>query len=133
MNKKLDLTKKEEQLLQLIWEIDRPVTSLELMEINKGELWSKNSIHLLLRSLKDKKIIEECGNLKISTKRAVLFRAKMSKEEYFSKLFMQKGGKSDRILNSFAALAKEDDKVDKDELIKSLEEIIQSLKEEEEK
>lgn len=128
MNSKLDLTKKEEQLLQLIWEINRPVTSLELMEINGGEQWSKNSIHLLLRSLKDKKIIEECGNIKVSTKRAVLFRAKMSKEEYFSKLFIQKGGKSNRLLNSFASFAKEDKTVDKDELIKSLEVIIESLR-----
>lgn len=88
---KHEMTKTEEKLMGLFWDSEIPLTSISIMK-NVGEkYWSYNSLHMMMRSLKKKGMLEECGAIKGTTRGAIAHRPKMTREEYGVRLLQNRG------------------------------------------
>lgn len=126
--KNLDLTKSEEDLMHIFWRSEKPLTSVEILEIAKGHSWNGNYLHVMLRSLQKKGLIKVCGTLQYGKQYARQFEPAVTKMEYGADLIISKG-LVDSISNVTVALAKKSDQTEKEVLIAELEEIIARLKE----
>lgn len=119
------LTKSEEDLMGIFWEEKKPLTSVEILNIASDRSWNGNYLHMMLRSLQKKGLLEACGTVRYGTQYARKFIPLLTKEEYAAKIIVSTGIKSSSIAQVTVALAKEIG--DKEELIEQLEEIIQEL------
>ena len=57
----MELTKKEQELMEVLWKAERPLSSKEIVENSIDKTWKDSSIHILLNSLLDKGAIKEAG------------------------------------------------------------------------
>jgi len=122
------LTTREEELMEMLWESDKPLTSVEMLELSDGYSWKDNYLHIMLRSLLKKEAISVCGTVQYGTQYARQFKPAITKEEYAAKLLAGKGLTSSSIAKVTAALAKETGVKDTEKLIKDLEDFIDNLK-----
>ncbi len=76
------LTKSEEQIVELLWCFDEPLTSSEIIRNSVDKTWKDSYVHLLINSLMEKGIIEVAGFKKATKNYARTFRPTMSREEY---------------------------------------------------
>ena len=76
------LTKSEEQIVELLWNCDEPLTSSEIIRNSVDKTWKDSYVHLLINSLIDKGIIEVAGFKKATKNYARTFKPTMSREEY---------------------------------------------------
>lgn len=121
------LTKSEEELMEMFWERNEPLTSVEILNISTGRSWNGNYLHMMLRSLLKKGLIKVCGTVQYGTQYARQFIPAITKEQYAAKLVMSKGIEKSSIAAVTAAMV--DEIIDTDgEIIKQLEEIIEELK-----
>ena len=58
------LTKSEEEILDLLWTENRPMTSTEIVNLSVNRTWKKSYIHLLINSLLKKEVIKVEGFVK---------------------------------------------------------------------
>ena len=65
MKQKIRLTKSEREIMDVLWKQGGALTSSEIIEVSTNRSWGNTSIHLLLKSLLDKSVIEVEGLLKI--------------------------------------------------------------------
>ncbi|PWJ49766.1 BlaI/MecI/CopY family transcriptional regulator [Faecalicatena contorta] len=121
------LTKSEEDLMEIFWQHETPLTSVEILEITKEHSWNGNYLHVMLRSLQKKGMIKVCGMLQYGNQYARQFEPAVTKAEYGVNLLLSKG-LIDSISQVTVALAKSSENVDKKELISQLQEIIEKLK-----
>jgi len=126
---KYHLTNREEELMEMLWQSNKPLTSVEMLERSDGSSWKDNYLHIMLRSLLKKGSIQVCGTVQYGTQYARQFEPALTKEEYAAKLIAGKGLVDGSIAKVTAALAKETKVKDTDKLIKDLEEFIDTLKE----
>ncbi len=76
------LTKSEFEIMELLWQEDKPMTSSQIIELSEDRTWKKSYVHLLINSLLEKDMIEVVGFVKTTKNYARTFQAKVSKEEY---------------------------------------------------
>lgn len=116
------LTKSEEQIVELLWNFDEPLTSSEIIRNSVDKTWKDSYVHLLINSLMDKGIIEVAGFKKATKNYARTFKPTMSREEYlFLNLTKSKNYNKAQLPKFFKAfIAKTEDL----ELLDELEEII---------
>ena len=131
--KKIQLTKREEDLMDFLWDYGKPATSLDVLEHCKNITWSPNYTHVMLRSLLKKGAIEMCGMIQYATQYARQFRCVISREEYFLQQAQKSGIDSRELLRTAAALAAHSDAKEREELVEELEHLIAELKGSEEK
>lgn len=55
----MEFTKKEQELMDVLWKAGRPLSSKEIVENSIDKTWKDSSIHILLNSLLDKGAIKE--------------------------------------------------------------------------
>ena len=55
MKQKIRLTKSEREIMDVLWKQGKALTSSEIIEFSTNRSWSNTSIHLLLKSLLDKR------------------------------------------------------------------------------
>lgn len=127
------LTNSEEDLMELFWEKKEPLTSVDISEFSADRSWNGNYIHMMLRSLLKKGMIEVCGTVQCGTQYARQFVPIVTKEQYAAKLVMSKGIEKNSIAAVTVAMVNEVNKADEEGLVKQLEEIIQELKNKETK
>ena len=127
------LTNSEEDLMELFWEKKEPLTSVDISEFSADRSWNGNYIHMMLRSLLKKGMIEVCGTVQCGTQYARQFVQIVTKEQYAAKLVMSKKKKKNSIAAVTVAMVNEVNKADEEGLVKQLEEIIQELKNKETK
>ena len=120
------MTNSEEVLMGILWSSERPLTSVELMEMPQDHSWERGYLHKMLRSLLNKEIIKVCGTVLYGKQYARQFAPMLTKEEYAARLALSTGIKRSSIGKVAAALAKETE--NSEELIGQLEEIIQQIK-----
>ena len=125
--KKIQLTKREEDLMDFLWDYGKPATSLDVLEHCKNITWSPN--YTLLK----KGAIEMCGMIQYATQYARQFRCVISREEYFLQQAQKSGMDSKELLRTAAALAAHSDAKEREELVEELEHLIVELKGSEEK
>ena len=76
------LTKSEEQIVELLWSCEEPLTSSEIIRNSVDKTWKDSYVHLLINSLMEKGIIEVAGFKKATKNYARTFKPTMSREEY---------------------------------------------------
>lgn len=89
--KNYKLSNSEEYLLELFWQENRPLTSVDLVEIATQFKWSSNYIHKIIGLLQNKGLIEMCGVTKEGKHYIRQFVPSLSKEEYLSEMLLEKG------------------------------------------
>ena len=80
---KILLTKSEREIMDVLWEKREALTSSEIIKSSINKSWKDTSIHLLLRVLLKKNIIEVAGFKKTTRNYARTFKATMSQYDYF--------------------------------------------------
>ncbi len=87
------LTKSEEEIMNLLWEVGEPLASSEIVSKSVNRTWRKSYINLLINSLLNKQMIEVVGVKQMTKNYARTFQPTMSKvrlfrkEDFFSKRF----------------------------------------------
>ena len=77
--KEKHLTNTEEELMEIFWANNAPLTSVEILEISAGRSWNGNYLHKMLRALLKKGMIEVCGIVQSKTQYARQFRPVVTK------------------------------------------------------
>lgn len=126
--KNVKLTKSEEQLMEIFWNSEEPITSVEITNMKVKPTWSSGLVHNMLRALLKKSMIEECGTVQYGTQYARRFIPSVTKEEYAARLVLATGIDKDSISKVMVALVKETG--DNEEVIAQLEDMIKQLREE---
>ena len=83
MKEKIRLTKSEREIMNVLWDTREALTSSEIIKYSVNKTWKDTSVHLLLKTLLDKNIIEVAGFKKTTRNYARKFRATMSQYDYF--------------------------------------------------
>lgn len=105
------LTNLELELMQLLWEADKPLSRAEIMDIVDSApgkpLFSSNSFHLLVNDLMEKDLIISVAPAADGRKNARRFAPNISRNEYFAlQISTTENYKADDIPDIFAALFK---------------------------
>ena len=129
MKKKNILTPSEKILMDVFWEHQEPLTSVELTQLCSNHDWNQEYILNMLHKIQKKGFLEVCGTVKYRIKNARSFRPTITKEEYAAQLALSVGID----VSSFAetALAMVAHLGNKEDIINELEQLIQELKEKE--
>ncbi len=125
-----ELTKSEEQMMDIFWSEDKPLTSVDIVNMKVKDTWSNGLVHNMIRSLLKKGLLKECGMERYSTQYARKLCPAVTREEYAAKLLASKIRGKSSISEVIAALAKEES--DDKDVIEELEDIIKQLREEDE-
>ena len=83
MKQKIRLTKSEREIMDVLWKQGEALTSSEIIEVSTNRSWGNTSIHLLLKSLLDKSVIEVDGFKKTTKNYARTFKPSISQYDYF--------------------------------------------------
>ena len=120
------LTKSEEQIVELLWNYDEPLTSSEIIRNSVDKTWKDSYVHLLINSLMEKGIVEVAGFKKATKNYARTFKPTMSREEYlFLSLTKSKNYNKAQLPMFFKAFIAETDDL---ELLNEFEETIKKRK-----
>ncbi len=122
-----ELTKSEEQMMDIFWSGSKPLTSVDIVKMNIKDTWGNGLVHNIIRSLLKKGMLEECGMERYSTQYARLLSPAITREEYAAKLLISKVKGKSSVSKVIVALAKEEG--NGKDAITELEEIIQQLRE----
>lgn len=120
------LTKSEEQIVELLWNSEEPLTSSEIIKNSVDKTWKDSYVHLLINSLMEKGIIEVAGFKKATKNYARTFKPTVSREEYLVlKLTKSKNYSKEQMPVFFKALIS---KTNDTALLNELEEAIKARK-----
>ena len=76
------LTKSEEEIMYLLWDLDEPLTSSEIVKNAVNKTWKKSYINLLINSLLKKDMIKVVGVKQMTKNYARTFVPTMTKDAY---------------------------------------------------
>ncbi len=79
------LTKSEMQIMDVLWETDRPLSRAGILAASEEKSWKDSSVHILLNGLLKKGAIYEAGSVKCSKTVGRTFAPSLSREEYFAR------------------------------------------------
>lgn len=129
--KKESLNKREEELMNYLWEINKPMTTNEMAKQLQSEGWTNITLCRTVQSLTDQGYLEVAGLEKSAKTYARKLIPSLSKEEYYSSVLMNRGINANSLADLTAALigASRKNPREKDaEVIAKLEEVIASLR-----
>ena len=118
-----ELTKSEEQMMDIFWDSKEALTSVDIVKMQVKATWTNGLVHNIIRSLVQNGYLKECGMEQFGRQYARKLMPALTREEYIQK----SEGKSS-VKQMVVALAKESE--DMEQVIEELEEIIRKLKEE---
>ena len=131
MKKKDVLNKREEELMNYLWEIKKPLTASEMAKQLDTEGWTNITLCRTVQSLSDNGYLEVAGLEKATKTYARKLMPSLTKEEYYSSVLMKRGISANSLADLTAALigVSRKNPLEKDaEVIAKLEEVIDSLK-----
>lgn len=122
------LTKSEREIMELLWQVNTPLTATEIVSLSPKKTWKTSYIHLLLNSLLKKEMIKVSGIKQTTKNFARTFKAALTREEYLILEIKKQEKVSTHALPFLVStLIRE---TEDEALIKELEEMIQKRKEE---
>ncbi|MBD9048332.1 MAG: hypothetical protein EGR46_09220 [Ruminococcus sp.] len=99
------LTKSEEEIMNLLWEVGEPLASSEIVSKSVDRTWRKSYINLLINSLLSKNMIKVVGVKQMTKNYARTFEPTMTKYAYSVKrIFSQGGFNEENIPDLFAEI-----------------------------
>lgn len=90
----MELTKSELEVMNVLWQANRPLSRSEILTLSTSKTWKDSSIHILLNGLLNKNAIKEAGYVRSGKTFGRLYAANISCQEYYAK-------------NVFAGISKE--------------------------
>ena len=57
----MELTKSELEVMNVLWQANRPLSRSEILTLSTSKTWKDSSIHILLNGLLNKNAIKEAG------------------------------------------------------------------------
>ena len=112
------ITNSEKQILEVLWDEEKPLTSSEIVGVSDDRTWKASSVHLLLNSLL------VAGFKKTTKNYARTFQPTMTREEYSINQLRQEQRNTSRTLSRlFNALLKDEED---DDLLKELADMVDS-------
>lgn len=131
--KKDALNSREKTIMELLWNSESGLTSIEMLDKLDQNDWNKLNIFRTINSLIDKGCLKVSGFEQYNTQYARKFTYALTQEEFAARLLEADGLSYKSLSNIALAMIKNettDDSDSKEELISSLQEIIDSLKNE---
>lgn len=123
----MELTKSELEIMNVLWQANRPLSRSEILALSTGKTWKDSSIHILLNGLLNKNAIKEAGYVRSGKTFGRLYVANISCQEYYAKNVF--AGSSKEVLPMlFSALIQSDGI--SPELINELEDMLEKRKRE---
>lgn len=130
------LSKREQCVMDLLWEKGIAMTSLDILENLSDIMKNPTYVHRTINQLLDVNLIQECGSVRYNTQYARKFVPCMTREEYSAKYLVSHGIRKETFGKTVLALLKETqdnknkhtDDVQMDEMIAQLQEIIDEIK-----
>lgn len=83
---KIVLSKREEELMEMLWKIGRPMTTHEMTVEPWDRTWKDSYLKIMIRSLQEKGMIRVAGIKPHATIYARQFEPALSKEQYMARL-----------------------------------------------
>ncbi len=80
----MELTKSEMEIMDVLWESNKPVSRADLLSRSEEKTWKDSSVHILLNGLLQKGAIAEAGLVRRSKTYGRVFVPTMTREEYFA-------------------------------------------------
>jgi len=123
----MELTKNEQEIMDVLWKEGRPLSRTEIVNLSINKSWKDSSIHILLNSLLKKGAICEAGFIRTGKGYGRTFEPTECSKVYYAE-FLANTAKKTNIPMFFSALFKDED-ITKD-TIQKLEDIINKKKRE---
>lgn len=76
------LTRSEQEIMELLWKVDRPLSRAEIIDLAPGRTWKPSSIHILLNSMLEKGAVQVAGFVQSTKNYARTFVPALTPEEY---------------------------------------------------
>lgn len=127
MSLEMGMTKSEEQMMDIFWSSETPLTSVDIVNMKVKDSWCNGLVHNIIRSLLKKGLLEECGMQHYGTQYARKIKPAYDRETYAAKFLISKMNGKASVSKVMAALAKEEDR---EEIIEELENIIRDMRKE---
>lgn len=131
MAQDISLTRREEELMDFLWECGEPVTSNDILDRCQPRTWSNSYLQVMLRALLNKGMLEPIGMVRYGTQYARKLRCTMTKEEYYVALAAGKDLDKGLFAKAAVAMAVKEKGEDRQELVEQLEEMLRDFSEEE--
>lgn len=80
----MELTKNELEIMEVLWEAGKPITSTEIVAKSVKKSWKDSSIHILINSLLTKEAICEAGYVRAGKGYGRTFAPTESAEKYYA-------------------------------------------------
>lgn len=123
----MELTKSELEVMNVLWQANRPLSRSEILTLSTSKTWKDSSIHILLNGLLNKNAIKEAGYVRSGKTFGRLYAANISCQEYYAKNVF--AGSSKEVLPMlFSALIQSDGI--SPELINELKDMLEKCKRE---
>ncbi len=123
----MELTKKELEVMNVIWSSDRPLAKSEIARICENKTWKDSYTHLLITGLIKKGAIRESGVTKVGKAWATSYEANISCEEYYAKHVF--AGSTKEVLPMLFHALIQNDKLNSD-IINELEKMLEQRRDE---
>ena len=125
------LTNREEELMDFLWEQNKPLAANEILAECKERSWSDRYLQVMLRSLEKKGAIESCGMVRQGNHYSRQFHCRLTKEEYFAQLAQASGVNSRLFARAVVSLAAKASPKEQEEVIRELEQLLEEYKQKE--
>ena len=123
--KRIVLTKREDELMNFLWDAGKPLLVEEMLNTGGEHAWNETYLRAMLKSLEKKGAVECCGFLLRSKLYARQFKPKISKEEFYMQLALDRGAKAETLFQVAAAAAMKSGNENPDEVKQRLEKILE--------
>ena len=90
------LTNSEREIMQVLWKSEKPLTASGIIAASPNKEWKNSSVHLLIKSLLDKDLVEVAGFEKTTKNYARTFKPTMSYEDYSIKYYFKNDKRRNR-------------------------------------
>lgn len=129
--RRFELTSREQQIMELLWENPEGLTSVDIFEQLTEEMVNPTYTHRAINSLLEKEFITDNGTVRYNKQYARRFITTISREDFGAGLLLENGIGASSISDLAVSLVNQDSNaVDKDEIIKELKDIIKNLRKE---
>lgn len=126
--KKIVLTKREDELMNFLWDAGKPLLVEEMLSTAGEHAWSETYLRSMLKSLEKKGAVECCGLVLRCKLYARQFRPTLSKEEFYMQLALDRGADVKTLFQVAAAAVMKRKKEDSDAVIQKLEDMLEDFK-----
>ena len=123
----MELTRNELEIMEVLWQAGRPITSAEIVKLSVKKTWKDSSIHILINSLLKKDAIREEGFVRTGKGYGRTFVPTDSGENYYAEYLADIASKTSTA-TLFSALLKNSDLSKQD--IEELDELLKKKKKE---